>query len=403
MTQPNTSNGWLSGISSEVRCLCVISFLSAVGFGIQSPAIPILGSDLGMGSTMIGMVVAVFALARLLLAWPSGKLIDVWGEYWLLSGGLWLIALGSFGAGLSNSASGLLFYRGLCGAGSIFYSVAAMNLMLRTTDAAYRGKAAGLFMSAYYIGTVSGPALGSSFIEMSVRLPFFVYGAGSAAAALFALVLLRHLRQPQAPGNEASSASVSMPQALRQPIYRASIATNFSIGFAVYGVRVSVLPLFLLAVLQQPAHWIGIGLTVGALAQIITLPLAGRLTDNWGRKPSMVLGLAFTLGSFIAIIMLESLATYLLGLALMGLGSGLCSTSSAAAAGDTADGRGGTVIASYQMAADLGMVVGPVLIGLLAERYSYSLALGTTAALIAVTLLTTAMAANKKNQDTPHA
>ncbi|MNO01957.1 Major Facilitator Superfamily protein [compost metagenome] len=42
------------------------------------------------------------------------------------------------------------------------------------------------------------------------------------------------------------------------------------------------------------------------------------------------------------------------------------------------------MIASYQMSADLGMVIGPILIGLIAERGSYALALGCTAGLLAL-------------------
>ena len=44
------------------------------------------------------------------------------------------------------------------------------------------------------------------------------------------------------------------------------------------------------------------------------------------------------------------------------------------------------MISTYQMSADLGMVIGPVLIGLLAEQYSFSLALGATSALLALAL-----------------
>lgn len=379
-----SSTGWLSGISLEVRCLCVISFISAVGFGIQSPAIPVFGQSLGVGSTMIGMIIASFPFARLLMAWPGGRLVNRLGEYRLLCGGLALLALSSIGAGMATSARELLMFRGLCGVGSIFYSISAMSLMLRTTEASHRGRASGLFMGAYYVGTVTGPAIGSLFVGLSVRLPFFIYGAGAGAACVVAMLLLRHLRHQRSAQLTTGKSPVSVAQALRLPCYRAALASNFAIGFAVYGVRVSILPLFLLVILQQPAKWIGIGLTVGALAQTLLLPKSGQLVDTWGRKPTLMLGLALVLCSFLTIVIGESLSTYLAGMAFMGLGTAFCATSAAATAGDVADGRGGTVIASYQMSADLGMVIGPILIGLIAERGSYALALGCTAGLLAL-------------------
>lgn len=394
------NKGWLSGISMEVRCLCVISFISAVGFGIQSPAIPVLGSSLGMGSTMVGMIIAAFPLARLLMAWPGGRLVNRWGEYRLLCGGLALMAVGSIGAGLSGTAELLLVNRGLCGVGSILYSVSAMSLMLRTTAPSHRGRAAGLFMGAYYVGTVTGPAIGSLFADMSVRLPFFLYGAGTGTAAIVAAWLLRHLRRRVSGKDSHASTPVTVGQALRLPSYRAAITSNFAVGFAVYGVRVSVLPLFLLTVLNQPAQWIGIGLTVGALAQTLLLPKAGQWVDVWGRKPALMLGILLVLGSFVLIQAGHSLEAYLAGLALMGLGTAFCSTAAAAIAGDAADGRGGTVIAGYQMAADLGMVIGPVLIGLLAERFSYSLALGCTTGLLALAAVFALSIPSIKNKET---
>lgn len=393
------SEGWLHGISREVRCLCVISFISAVGFGIQSPAIPLFGQSLGVGSAMVGMIIAAFPMARLIAAWPAGRLVDFLGEYRLLCSGLALIALGSFGAGMATTAEHVLIGRAVCGIGSMLYTISAMSLMLRTTDAGHRGQAAGLFMGAYYIGTVSGPAIGSLFLDYSLRLPFFLYGVGAGLAGMAAMFLLRHLRHSAKDRLASPTPAITVGQALRLPAYRAALASNFATGFAVYGVRVSVLPLFLLVVLQQPAKWIGIGLTVCALTQTLLLPKAGRLADRWGRKPTLVLGMSLVLASFLIIQAGHNLYAYLAGLAFMGLGAAFCTTSAAATAGDAADGRGGTVIATYQMSADLGMVIGPVLIGLIAEHHSYELALSCTTGLLAAACLVALAMPNRPRQD----
>lgn len=385
MHSATKAGGWLMGMSLEVRCLCVISFISAVGFGIQSPAIPVFGQKLGVGTTAVGLIIAAFPLARLLMAWPSGVLTDRFGEYRLVVFGLLLMAAASVTAAFSTSAHELMFYRGLCGVGSVLYSISAMSLLLRTVDPNVRGKATGLFMGAYYIGTISGPAIGSLFVDMSVRLPFIIYGAGAGAAGLVGAVLLRNQQISQAEA-KADGLSTRVLDAIKQPVYRAALAGNFAIGFAVYGVRVSVLPLFLLTVLGQPAKWIGIGLTVGALAQTIILPKSGVWADRYGVKSTLLVGLGCVLISFLIIQCGGSLHTYLVGLALMGIGSAFCSTSTAVAAGIAANNKGGTVISVYQMSADVGMMVGPVMIGLLAEYYSYDLALAVTAALLAAAL-----------------
>ena len=102
------SEGWLHGISREVRCLCVISFISAVGFGIQSPAIPLFGQSLGVGSAMVGMIIAAFPMARLIAAWPAGRLVDFLGEYRLLCSGLALPTMARAAAEISPTLKKML-------------------------------------------------------------------------------------------------------------------------------------------------------------------------------------------------------------------------------------------------------------------------------------------------------
>jgi MFS family permease len=55
--------------------------------------------------------------------------------------------------------------------------------------------------------------------------------------------------------------------------------------------------------------------------------------------------------------------------------------------GDVAGGRGGTVVAAYQMAGDVGSLTGPVLAGLLADTAGFSTAFAlTTAVLLAAAI-----------------
>jgi MFS family permease len=65
-------------------------------------------------------------------------------------------------------------------------------------------------------------------------------------------------------------------------------------------------------------------------------------------------------------------------LLLLGLGSGLLDVAPAAVVGDVSGGRGGTVVAAYQMSGDAGVVAGPVIAGRLADVTSYGVAFGAT-------------------------
>jgi dipeptide/tripeptide permease len=61
-------------------------------------------------------------------------------------------------------------------------------------------------------------------------------------------------------------------------------------------------------------------------------------------------------------------------------------------------GKGGTVVAAFQMSADLGAVIGPLAAGKLADTYSFGAAFGVTAAVIAAGLLTAALSTETKHR-----
>jgi MFS family permease len=61
-------------------------------------------------------------------------------------------------------------------------------------------------------------------------------------------------------------------------------------------------------------------------------------------------------------------------MALFGIGGAFVGTVPGSVVGDIIRGRGGQVIAAWQMAGDAGMIVGPILVGLLTDLYSFQAA-----------------------------
>jgi len=74
----------------------------------------------------------------------------------------------------------------------------------------------------------------------------------------------------------------------------------------------------------------------------------------------------------------------------MGIGGAYLSTTPGSIVGDVIRGRGGQVIAVFQMAGDAGMIAGPIIIGALSDAYSYRTAFAVSAVVFAIgTFLTT--------------
>ena len=77
------------GLPVEVKGLSFVSLFVAIGFGIQAPAIPLIANELGAGNAAVGAMISVFALMRLFVSVPVGRLGNIFGERKMM---LWGIA-----------------------------------------------------------------------------------------------------------------------------------------------------------------------------------------------------------------------------------------------------------------------------------------------------------------------
>ncbi|MEQ9449490.1 MAG: MFS transporter, partial [Rhodospirillaceae bacterium] len=101
------------GLPGEVKGLSLVSLFIAVGFGIQAPAIPLIANELGAGNTAVGAMISAFALTRLFVSLPVGRLASAVGERPVMLWGIALMAVTSVLAGLSQAAWQLIVFRGL--------------------------------------------------------------------------------------------------------------------------------------------------------------------------------------------------------------------------------------------------------------------------------------------------
>ena len=139
--------------------------------------------------------------------------------------------------------------------------------------------------------------------------------------------------------------------------------------------------------LELPAGWIGAAFTVAALVQAVLLLPAGRAVDTIGRRPTLVVGGLVSAASLVGLALATGPVTLLLAMTVFAAGAALLGVAPAAIVGDVVEGKGGTAVAVWQMSSDLGSVIGPVGAGLLIDRASFDVALGVSAAVVAVCAL----------------
>jgi MFS family permease len=390
-----------------VGVLAIVAFVVALGFGVVAPAIPLFVRAFGVGTTAVGFAVSAFAFFRFVSAFGSGTLVERLGERVVLAAGLVVVAVTTGLSGLAGSFPVFVVLRAAGGVGSAMFTVAALSLLLRTAPAAQRGRAAATYQGGFILGGIAGPAAGGFLAEISPQVPFFVYAAFLLAAGTVALVLLRPAALPpaadppvgpgvdQGGGPEPSTAAVPPPgtgagglrQALRSRAYVAALVANLGVGWVLFGVRNSLVPLYVTEELGQTVAWAGVGLLAGSVAQAVGLLRAGRLSDVWGRRPSLVLGTGLATASIAVLALPPATGAFLLAMATFGLGASLLASVPAAVVGDVSPARGGRVVAVFQMVADLGAVAGPLVAGWLTDAFSYQVAFAVSGAVLGLGLI----------------
>ena len=395
----------LKGLPREVAVLTAIAFFVALGFGILIPSLPIFASTFGVSAFQAGIVISVFALVRFVTSPLSGAMVNRVGERTVLSSGLLIVALSSLAAGFSQSYGQLLVLRGAGGLGSSMFTVSAMALLLRVVPNYQRARASSAFHGGFLLGGVAGPAVGGIVVAVSIRAPFFVYAAALLVASAVSLVFLSRAqlleREEQVSGGNAGKLQ-ELRTALRDKAYQAALGANLITGFVIFGLRSSVVPLFVVEGLQRGASMSGIGFLIAAAVQAVFLLPAGRMADTRGRRPALLFGTLATAAGM-ALLTLSDIAVntlgtaglvgvflFLLAMAVQGFGGAFMGSAPSALVGDIMGGRkGGVVIATFQMMSDLGAIVGPLMAGLLVDAFDYGwgFAAGAVLALVPILLV----------------
>jgi MFS family permease len=355
-----------------VWVLVAVSFVIALGYGIVAPALPSFARSFDVSVTAASIVISAFAFMRLAFAPVSGKLVSALGERPIFIWGITLVGLSTGACALAADYWQLLVLRSLGGIGSTMFTVSAIALLIRLTPPALRGRSTGLWSSSFLLGSVSGPLFGGGLIAISLRAPFVVYAVALFVAAAAAWLFLRRSMVIDV-ASTGKVPALSVRQAWGHRAYRAALAASFANGWAVYGVRISLVPLFVVEVLHRAQALAGVALSVFAAGTMTVLMFSGRLVDIIGRRVPMLTGLVLTGGATIWLGFTSGVSAFLIAAVLVGAGTGLITPAQGATVADVigSQARGGPVLAAAQMTADIGAILGPIATGLLVDQLSY--------------------------------
>lgn len=183
--------------------------------------------------------------------------------------------------------------------------------------------------------------------------------------------------------------------------YRIALVLAFIGTWVFFGMRASILPVFVTEELGSTTAIVGYGLAISAMVQGAVLLRAGRYSDKSGRRAASVIGANFVFVSILVLTIAVNSWMYLLSMIILGLGGAFLSTTPASIVGDIIKGKGGKVIAIFQMAGDAGMIFGPIIIGWISDIYSYRAAFGASAIIFSIVLILVYQIPETRNVEGP--
>lgn len=358
-------------LPSEVWVLIAANVVVALGYGVVAPVLPQYARHFGVSISAATFVISAFALMRLCAAPPAGLLVQRLGERRVYISGLLVVALSTAACAFAQTYWQLLLFRSLGGLGSAMFTVSSLGLMIRISPSDARGRVAGLFSSGFLIGSVGGPVLGSLTAGLGLAAPFVIYGAALLVAAAVVFVNLRHSAVAAPEAN--TEPAVSVRAVLRHRAYRAALFSNFATGWAAFGLRIALVPLFVVEVLGRGAGFAGMALATFAVGNISAVIPSGYLSDRVGRRKLLIVGLTVSAVATVLVGYTSSVPVFLAAAYVTGAATGIFVSPQQAAVADIVGNkaRGGTAVATFQMMADLGSIIGSVVVGQVAEHTAF--------------------------------
>ncbi|NQX47302.1 MFS transporter [Paenibacillus tritici] len=172
-------------------------FLAFTGIGLVVPIMPTYMNELGIGGSMVGLLVAAFSLTQLLVSPFAGRLSDKMGRKKIIVGGLVVFAFSELLFGLANASWVLFVSRMLGGIGAAMIMPAVMAYVADTTSSEERAKGMGFINAAITTGFIIGPGIGGYLAELGIRVPFFVAAGAAGIVAVITLIVLPESRSAE--------------------------------------------------------------------------------------------------------------------------------------------------------------------------------------------------------------
>jgi len=344
--------------------LALSAFSSMLGVGIISPLLPLYAENLGATGIWLGIIFSSFSISRTIFMPIIGRLSDRSGRKLFLCIGLLIYSITSLGYIWAGDVAQLTLVRLIQGSASGMIIPIAQAYVGDISPERKEGTWMGYFNAAFFTGFGFGPLLGGVLTDhFGMNVAFYIMGGLNLLALLVAVLFLPEIERRKMAASPRTSFREMSTSGMIKGLF------NFRLAFAIgRGTIVTFLPIFAGIYIGLPPSLIGILLAVNILVTSLLQIYGGNIADRFNRRILVVIG-GLTNITFFALIPLGgSFWPLLVICALGGLGGAI--SMPAASALIVEEGRNfgmGSTIAVFSMAMSIGMAIGPIISGVIAD------------------------------------
>lgn len=362
------------------------AFLFNLGQGALRPSLPLyLQRSFAANYRMVTLIPVVFGAGKWIASVPTGYLLGRLGRP-LMIWGLLLIALIDLASVMTSTYTVFLGLRALGGVGWAMFATVATTAMVNVSTAERRGRAVSLLLMSETAGLLLGSAAGGWLYQGLGAASPFVFEAACVFAAAVAVGRWASLGARCSPVPGGSRDWRLLTAILRLPGVLLMGAINATLIAIQTGVLVFLFPLYLASRGGVGPEAIGLLVSVSVLGRLLALWLGGTVSDRWGRMRVLIPGLL----SYAALLGTVTLLTQpvVLGVWSLAIGAaaGFVAAIPTAVIGDQVPPPlQGVAIGWLRMMTDSGQILGPLVMGALADGVDLSAPFLFGAALLTAT------------------
>jgi predicted MFS family arabinose efflux permease len=327
------------------------------------PTLPIYFTKLGSNARQVGVLVGVMAVAALVSRFLVGGVLTKYSEKSAMLFGTLFFAL-TFPAAIAFSGFWPLFgVRVFQGIAFACFHTAAFAYAVNIIPPAYRARGIAYFMLAPNLAMALAAPSGMFLFNQFGFTIFFLSCMGLSLCSFFLSWKVKSRKTIITPEQNIPVRNVFLPEW--------KIAVPATVNFLqifVFGALSAFFPLYAFECgVTNP----GLFFTTTAVVMITGRVVGGRILDTYNKEKMLLTFIFISMVAMVVLAFSKTLPLFIFVGLLWGAGATFFMPACMAYALEYAGSSGGAAVGTYQAFVDLGMALGPVMMGLIVPLTGY--------------------------------